>query len=80
MQTTIALPSIASQAALEVMDQVLGDQLDALLRADKGLERGPFGLELFLVLDLLALGRLLKSSSSVGRWVSSSCSFASRLS
>ena len=48
------------QAALEVVDQVLGNQRDALLRADQGLQRGPLGLELFLVLDFLALGGFLE--------------------
>ena len=41
MQTTIALPSIASSARLEVLDEVLGDERSALLGADHRLELRP---------------------------------------
>ncbi len=33
-----------------MLDQVFGDQLEALLSADHGFEAGPFGLELLLLL------------------------------
>ena len=45
---------------LEVGDDVLSDLLDALLRADDGLQLRPPGLELLLALYLLALGGLLE--------------------
>ena len=48
------------ESPLVVLDDVLGDQADALLGADDGLELRPARLEPLLLLDLLALGRLLK--------------------
>ena len=48
------------QPLLEVGHDVLGDLLDALLRADDGLQLRPPGLELLLALDLLALGGFLE--------------------
>ncbi len=48
------------QALLEVLDDVLRDELEPLLRSDHGLELRPLALELLLALDLLALGRLLE--------------------
>jgi len=45
---------------LIVLDNVLGDQPDALLRADERLQLGPLGLVAFLLLNLLALGDLLE--------------------
>ena len=48
------------QPLLEVGHDVLGDLLNALLRADDGLQLRPPGLELLLALDLLALGGFLE--------------------
>ena len=48
------------EPVLEVLHQVAGDELDAVLRADHRLELRPPALELLLALDLLALGRLLE--------------------
>ena len=60
MQTIIALPSIASSALLEMRHQVGGDERDALRIADQRLQRGPLGLELLLLRQLLAFGDLLE--------------------
>ena len=43
-----------------MLHQILGDEADAFLRADDGLQCRPLGLELFLVLQFLAFGRLLE--------------------
>ena len=48
------------EALLVVLDDVLGDEADALLGADDGLELRPARLELLLTLDFLALGGLLE--------------------
>ena len=48
-------------ALLEMRDDVLGDQLEALLRPDHGFELRPSSLELLLAIDLLAFRRLLES-------------------
>ena len=48
------------KALLEVGDDVLGDESQALLRADDGFQLRPSGLELLLTLDFLALGRFLE--------------------
>jgi hypothetical protein len=46
--------------ALEVVHEVLGNQRDALFRADQRLQRGPLGLQLLLVFEFLAFSRLLE--------------------
>ena len=48
------------QPLLEVLDQIVGDQLDAVLGADDGLQLRPFGLELLLALDLFPFGGLVE--------------------
>jgi len=48
------------QALFEVLDQVAGDEGEALLGAHDGLDLRPLALELLLALDLLALGHLLE--------------------
>jgi hypothetical protein len=60
MQTIIALPSSASSRASEVLHDVPGNERKSPLGSDDGLELRPLGLELFLALDLLALGGLLE--------------------
>ena len=55
------------QPLLEVGHDVLGDLLDALLRADDRLQLRPPGLELLLALDFLALGGLLKVRVDTGQ-------------
>ena len=47
-------------------DDVRGDERDALLRADDGFQLRPLGLELFLAVELLALGRFLEPGVDVG--------------
>ena len=53
------------QAIPEVLDDVLRDEGDALLRADDGLELRPLGLQLLAAIDLLALGCLLETGVDV---------------
>ena len=48
------------EPVLEVLHQVAGDELDAVLGADHRFELRPPALELLLALDLLAFGRLLE--------------------
>ena len=48
------------EALFVVLDDVLGDEADALLRADDGLELRPARLQPLLALDLLALGGLVE--------------------
>ena len=43
-----------------MLDDVPGDELQALLGADDGLELRPLGLELLLAIDLLAFGGFLE--------------------
>ena len=60
MQTIMRLTVDRVEPLLEVVDQVLGDELDPLLGADQRLQRGPLALELLLLVQLLALGDLLE--------------------
>ena len=48
------------EARLPMLDQILGDEADALIRADDGFQRRPLGFELFLVGQFLALGGFLE--------------------
>jgi len=43
-----------------MVDDVPGDQLKALARADDGFELRPLGLELFFPVNFLALGRFFE--------------------
>lgn len=52
--------AFALQALFKVVHNVLGDELEVLLRADNRLQLRPFGLEPLLALYLLALGHLFK--------------------
>ena len=80
MHTTMALPSIASRRLLEMLDEVLRDQLDALLGPDHRLQRRPLGLQPLLALDFLALGDLLELRVECGLRPSFKSSLARRLS
>jgi hypothetical protein len=54
------LPVHRGEAGFEVLDEITGDELQAVLRADDRFELCPFRLELLLALDLLALGCFLE--------------------
>jgi hypothetical protein len=51
-----------NQPGLEVFNKVIGDERDAFLRADQGLDAGPFPLEPFL----LGLGLVLREIGDLG--------------
>ena len=68
-------------AQVEMVGDVTGDQGQPLVRADDGLELRPPGVELFLAIELLALGGLLEIRVDLRFFfATSSSSFASRLS
>ena len=54
------------EPALEVVDEVLGDQPDPVLGPDDHLQLGPLRLQLLLSVDLLPLGRLLEQGVDEG--------------
>ena len=55
-----ALAVDRGESLLEVVDQVLGHELDSLLGPDQRLQACPLALELLLLVQLLALGDLLE--------------------
>ena len=66
MQTTMALPSNASQSLVEVNNDVLGYLFHPLLRANDRLLLRPLRLEPLGALYLLALGDLLEVRVDLG--------------